>query len=1118
MNHVYRVVFNHALKCVQAVSEFAHGGRAPVGAGARRGPQLTALAIAIGLSGATPAALAATSQWVGGVGDWTDPANWIGGVPLDHGNDRPNDTGDVNGGTAIIDGVSAPDADEVHIARSGIAGLNLINGGSLDTNTLYMGTQAGSQSTVVIDGNRSQWNARHTIGVGHFGSGDLTIRNGGRMTIDIGSYIASMPGSTGIVRVQGIGSQWTSLGDLFAGQAGQGTIEVSAGGALVSGNGHVGNLAGSIGLVTLTGADTLWDNAGVLTIGDAGRGTLQVLDGARATTISTLTVGNQSGANGTLTVAGAQSLLDARGTLVVGGNGIGRMEIADGGVARVQGAIQLGRAGTGNGALVIGPDGQLEVGGALPASITSGSGTGVLELAGGTLRANSVLRVDSNVRLSADSTLDTVNNVLMQRAVSGTGQLRKTGVAGLTVSADSGNWSGGILVEAGTLAVYGSKALGTGRVSLDDATRLELGDAVVLDNRVQLRGQVAVSVGTGNSATLAGGVTGAAGSSLLVKTDGGRLVLGGSAFGGDLRIDDGRVLATGTALPTGNIAIGSTGTFQIDTTRVLQYAGQLSGSGTFAQGRHWLTLSGDSSAFTGTSVVDGGRLMVDGALGGQLTLDNGAYLAGSGRVGSVHLRSGSVLDPGPNNGVGRFTVTGDLVFDASATYRVDVAADGRSDRVDVAGVATLGGAGTVAVAAAGDWKPSTRYTVLSAGGGVAGTFAGVSSNFAFLDPSLGYDANNVYLTMARNDVAMPEVQLAFPDVVVNPNQKAVAGAVDALGSGNAVYDAVVRLAVPQVVPAFDSLSGEVHAANRGALLQNRFLHDGIDRHLDGGTISGGIAPGVRVWLAGSGGQRRVDASADNAGARVQQQGLMVGAGWQVGPSLQIGVAAGQQQLDTRLRERDARADTDATEYGVYADYGWQGLRLRGGVTRADYRTDSTRSAQIGTTFAETLSAREDATATTAFVRAGWTLGGPRLQLTPEIELAQVRLASDGGQEHGGHSALRIGASNARYRTGLAALKADWDISGGEQDKAMLSARVGWQYADGDRLPSATARFVEGTQDFVITGAPLARSSVLAQFGVAVSPTANSRVSLQVQGRDGDGQRDVGAQLDWSLSF
>ena len=97
------------------------------------------------------------------------------------------------------------------------------------------------------------------------------------------------------------------------------------------------------------------------------------------------------------------------------------------------------------------------------------------------------------------------------------------------------------------------------------------------------------------------------------------------------------------------------------------------------------------------------------------------------------------------------------------------------------------------------------------------------------------------------------------------------------------------------------------------------------------------------------------------------------------------------------------------------------------------------------------------------------------------------------------------------------MRADWDISAGQRDRA-LTARVGWQVAGGDRLPQVDARFVEGTQGFAISGAPLARHSTLAQFGVAVSPTDRSRVALQVQTRRGDGQRDAGAQLDWSVAF
>ena len=48
------------------------------------------------------------------------------------------------------------------------------------------------------------------------------------------------------------------------------------------------------------------------------------------------------------------------------------------------------------------------------------------------------------------------------------------------------------------------------------------------------------------------------------------------------------------------------------------------------------------------------------------------------------------------------------------------------------------------MAAPGSYGSSTTYTILNATSGVSGAYSGVSSNFAFLTPSLSYNANNVY--------------------------------------------------------------------------------------------------------------------------------------------------------------------------------------------------------------------------------------------------------------------------------------------------------------------------------------------------------------------------------------
>jgi len=1048
---------------------------------------------------------------------------------------------------------------DIGVGHLGRGELSVLSGAHLYTNNAWIGSMPGSTGLVQVDGAASRWDAG-TIYAGSDGNGRVEITNGAK-TISDKTILGRTRTGVGIVVVSGTSSHLTAT-DLQVGVAGTGELIVQAGAGLHSNTAVLG--AGGSGLVTINNATSQWINDGLLTIGSRGHGDLQVYNGASVVTHGLL-VATQGG-SGMLTI-GADAGVDNSGatatfgdsnaatinvggllvtdtailgravgsfgevlvngptaswisnTLQVGQEGIGIFSVDNGATASVSGSILLAADGTARGSLVVGNNATLAVGNSAGnESIRTGDGVGSLELAGGVLRSNGWVTVGSDVLVSTASQLDTVGNLGIQGNISGNGALRKTG-AGVLMLSGANTFSGGLQIDAGTLSLNGAASAGRGVVTLGDGTSLGLVNMTTLDNSVRLLGTGAVWVPNGTSVTFGGGLSGVTGA-VLEKNDSGELVLSNGAFSGLTRVTGGTVRAIGNAMPSGDIEIGGAGHFQTDTTRVVSYAGRFSGNGQLQQGRHFLTLTGDSSAFTGTTVVDGGMLEVTGALGGDIQMTNNALLAGTGSVGSAHLLSGSVLSPGSRQlgSVGRLSMSGDLVFDPSATYQVDVAADGRSDLVAVAGQATLGTAGTVAVAAAGNWAVSTRYTVLTAGDGVTGTFAGVSSNFAFLDPSLSYDANNVYLTMARNDVSMPEVELAFPDVVVNANQKAVAGAVEALGAGNAVYDAVVRLEVPQVVPAFDSLGGEIHAAARTALLQDHFLRDGIHQRLDGTAVSGVLAGNTGVWVTGSGSSLRLDADGLGARSRVQQQGLMAGADWRISERVLLGVAVGEQTLTHRLDDRQAKADADATEYGVYGQFQGEHFGLRGGVSRTDYRIDTTREVIVGSTLSQSLAARSDATATRVFARAGWDFTARTLTLTPEIELAHVRLRSDPIAETGGSSALQVQANRDELSTGVAALRAVWDISGGQRDRAAITARVGWQYADGDLGAATRARFNDGGTTFAMQSVPLARSMGLAELGVAVSPTTASRLSMKAQTSAGDGQRDVGVQLNWSVQF
>ena len=124
----------------------------------------------------------------------------------------------------------------------------------------------------------------------------------------------------------------------------------------------------------------------------------------------------------------------------------------------------------------------------------------------------------------------------------------------------------------------------------------------------------------------------------------------------------------------------------------------------------------------------------------------------------------------------------------------------------------MGGAVLVTAKPTGSYGASTPYTIVSADS-LSGTFASVSTDLTFLTPRLTYNATEVVLTMVRNDVG-------FSTAGTTGNQVAVAATIEELGTGSALYDAVLWLTQPQAQLAFDALSGEIHASAKSQALDH----------------------------------------------------------------------------------------------------------------------------------------------------------------------------------------------------------------------------------------------------------------------------------------------------------
>ena len=161
-----------------------------------------------------------------------------------------------------------------------------------------------------------------------------------------------------------------------------------------------------------------------------------------------------------------------------------------------------------------------------------------------------------------------------------------------------------------------------------------------------------------------------------------------------------------------------------------------------------LALSGVNT-YGGATVVNGGTLAVNGSIAASssVTVNAGGTLGGNGFVGNTTINGGTLA---PGNSIGLLTVQGSLTLTAAASYLVEIS-PANADRVNVTGAANLGGATVNASFAAGAYV-TKQYTILSANGGLGGTFGSiVNTNLpSGFTSSLSYDANNVFLDLVLN--------------------------------------------------------------------------------------------------------------------------------------------------------------------------------------------------------------------------------------------------------------------------------------------------------------------------------------------------------------------------------
>lgn len=235
------------------------------------------------------------------------------------------------------------------IGDEGTAELRIEDGGYVSADYAGMGRFSTGDGTTTVTDSSSELDITEDLYVGDANLGSLTIENGGQVTVGNDGFIGYQTDSDGTAVVDGSGSRWDLGDDLQIGRYGSGELTVRNGGVVTnSGDGTVGDKTGGVGTVTVDGSDSRWEVGDNLEVGYDGTGTLTIRNGGTVTSVEVARIAFGSGGDGTLNVTGTDSLLDLASDLEVGSAGIGRLNVTDG--ATVQGndgIIGVGTEATG---------------------------------------------------------------------------------------------------------------------------------------------------------------------------------------------------------------------------------------------------------------------------------------------------------------------------------------------------------------------------------------------------------------------------------------------------------------------------------------------------------------------------------------------------------------------------------------------------------------------------------------------------------------------------------------------------------------------------------------------------------------------------------------------------
>ena len=1032
-----------------------------------------------------------------------------------------------------------------------LTGVKTYTGGT----TVSAGTLAGSIGTGTLT---LLNNAAYSIGQTTL-SNNISLGNGGGTISNTSGGVASLSGV-----ISGVG----------------GLRKTGANSLRLEGNNtYTGGTFISGGALRATADNNLGDASGDVTFVSGGAGSLQYDAGftsARSITLSGDGIINTNGFDSSLSgiIAGGGRLIKSgTGTLVLSGTNIysGGTTISDGTLqgttSSLQGniinnaAIAFNQTGDDIYAGMISGTGSFVKDGSGNVTLSGGNTySGGTTINAGTLSGNTY-SLQGDIINNANLTFDQNGSGIYAGDISGTGAVTKTGTAEVVLTGVTSHTGGtfvtggmltgttdnlqgnidnnaivrfdqllagmfaGDMTGSGILAKYGAGTLTlTGTNTYSGGTVIAAGTLQGNTDSIQgdIQNDAALVFDQTANATFVDDIFGTG--SLTKEGTGIITFTGTNSYTGGTTISGGGLIGNTLNLQ-GDILNNGALTFDqnIDDT----YADAISGTGTLTKtGNGHLILTGANSYTGGTSVTVG-KLSVNGTIVGTTTVDTGAALGGDGNFGALVINGRAA----PGNSIGTMNVTGPVTFNAGSFYDVEVDASGNSDRIIATGALIING-GTVNVSAAsGTYADTTNYLGILQGSSRTGTFSGVTTDLAFLTPTLSYTSTAVNLTLNRNDVD-------FNVVAADAVQAGVADAVQGLGSGNDLYTAFSGLNMAEATQALDTLSGEHNAGTTTATYQSaNAIRNVISSHTSSMRDRFDTNDPARIqpaagdddaeeeiptyfWTEGFGTSGHTDAKGTAPAQNRESGGALFGGEAAPWSDIYIGAFGGYEKTEIYTDSQFANSDVDTWHAGIYASYypsdRW---RLSGALTGGFHQIDTTRHIAF-TGFSETPKGETNGYTISPSIETGYAMHAGGVELEPYAGLSVTTSHIDGyTEEQGGSANLDVSAvdkTNAAHSLGIRGSKT---IGINDNYSMNVKANGGWTHTYGELSSFEEMRFASGALPFEVKGASIARNAATYGAGVDLNlHKIDGQVYLNYSGVSGGGSDDNNVTAGFKMRF